>query len=184
MRKVLGAELPEGSPANTTLLLRRPSETVRQRLDNRATTTENLLPIVFAHVMLSGLVSIVTDPCVSLTDAELPSDTGAHSTVVIDELFPEKSKDYLKQPGNDCYRSTNGIRVHVQREALATFTNQALALSCVCKVVPRSAVPNGWVGIILGQNMGINRLVYKTVLRAILPARGECVPETVRGGFS
>ena len=57
----------------------------------------------------------------------------------------------------------------------------ALTLSCVCVVVPRSAVPNGRVGIILGQNMGINRLVYKSVPRAVLSARGESVPETIWG---
>lgn len=77
-----------------------------------------------------------------------------------DELLPEKFKDYLKQPENDCYRSADGIRVQI--DALITFTNQFLALSCVCAVVPRSAVPNCRVGIILcRENMGINRLVYK-----------------------
>lgn len=45
--------------------------------------------------MLYRLDSVATDPYVSLTNAEIPWDTGAHSTVVVDELLPEKSKDYL-----------------------------------------------------------------------------------------
>lgn len=45
--------------------------------------------------MLYRLDSIATDPYVSLTNAEILWDTGAHSTVVVDELLLEKFKDYL-----------------------------------------------------------------------------------------
>lgn len=145
----------------------------------RATITEKLLPIVSANVMVYGLGSTVTDPYLSLINTEVLWDTGAHSTVIVDELLPQKFKDYLEQPENDCYRSAVGIRVQI--DALITFTNQVLALSCVCVVVPRSAVPNRRVGILLGQHMGINRMVYKSVPRAVLSARGESVPETIWG---
>lgn len=145
----------------------------------RATITENLLPIVSANIMLYGLDSTATDPYVSLINTEVLWDTGAHSTVVVDELLPQKFKDYLEQPENDCYRSADGIRVQI--DALITFTNQVLALSCVCVVVPRSAVPTSRVGILLGQHMGINRMVYKSIPRAVLSARGESVPETIWG---
>ena len=110
---------------------------------------------------------------VSLAKAELLWDTGAHSAVVVDELLPQKFKDYLAQPEHDCYRSADGVRVQI--DALITFSNQVLALSCVCVVVPRSAVPNSRVGILLGQHMCINKLVYKSVPQAILCARGESV---------
>ena len=71
MRKVLGVERPESPSANTSLLLRRASENVRQTLDIRATITEKLLPIVSANVMLCGLDPVVTDPYVCLTNVEL-----------------------------------------------------------------------------------------------------------------
>lgn len=190
-----------GLPIRTTIDTRklrvpkRASENVRQTLIKeakewpelppphaltvRATITENLLPIVSANIMIYGLDSTATDPYVSLINTEVLWDTGAHSTVVVDELLPQKFKDYLEQPENDCYRSADGIRVQI--DALITFTNQVLALSCVCVVVPRSAVPNSRVGILLGQHMGINRMVYKSIPRAVLSARGESVPETIWG---
>lgn len=99
--------------------------------------------------------------------------------MVVDELLPQIFKDYLKHPDNDCYRSVDGVRIQI--DALITFTNQVLALSCVCVVVPRSAVPNSRVGIFLGQHMGINRMVYNSVPREILSARGESVSETIWG---
>ena len=86
-------------------------------------------------------------PYLSLINTEVLCDTGAHSTVVVDELLPQKFKDYLEQPANNCYRSADGIRVQI--DALITFSYQVLAVSCVCVVVPRSAVPNSRVGILL-----------------------------------
>lgn len=128
-----------------------------------------------------GLDAAADDPHVSLTQAELFWDTGAHSTVVVDELLPEAFKEYLAKPENDCYRSANGTRVQV--DALVAFSNHVLNISCVCVVVPRSVIPNSRVGILLGQNMCLNRLVYKSIPRAILSARGEKVPDTVWGGI-
>lgn len=197
----LNAQSSFGLPIRTTIdtgklgFPKRSSENVRQclikeaknwpelpsppALTIRATVTEKTMPLLSANVMLYGLDSTATDPFVSLANAELLWDTGAHSAVVVDELLPQKFKDYLAQPENDCYRSADGVRVQI--DALITFSNQVLALSCVCVVVPRSAVPNSRVGILLGQHMCINKLVYKSVPQAILCARGESVPETIWG---
>lgn len=140
---------------------------------------ENLVPVVSANITMYGLDARADDPHVSFTQAELLWVTGAPSTVVVDELLPEAFKEYLTKPENDCYRSANGIRVQV--DALVAFSNRVLDISCVCVVVPRSAIPNSRVGILLGQNMCLNRLVYKSIPRAILSARGENVPDTVWG---
>lgn len=93
--------------------------------------------------------------------------------------MPDTFKDYLTQPENECYSSEDGTRVQI--DALVAFSNNVLVISCVCVVVPRSAVPNSRVGILLGQNMCINRLVYKSIPRLILSARGEKVPDTIWG---
>lgn len=68
----------------------------------RAADTEKTLPLLSANVMLYGLDSTASDPFVSLAKAELLWDTGAHSAVVVDELLPQKFKDYLAQPEHDC----------------------------------------------------------------------------------
>ena len=148
-------------------------------LDVRATITERTLAVVSANLKLSGLDSLVGDPFAYLPDAELLWDTGAHSTVIVDEVLPEAFREYLKQPENDCYRTAGGTRVQI--DALIAFSNQVMEMSCVCVVVPRSAVPNAPVGIILGQCLAINRIVYKSVPREILVALGEDVPETIWG---
>lgn len=48
-------------------------------------------------------------------------------------------------------------------------------------MVPRSVVPNGRVGMILGQSGAIDRIIYKSVPKANLVARDEQGPETVWG---
>lgn len=100
----------------------------------------------------------------------------AHSTLILDELLPNDFKEYLMKPENNCYRLAGGTRVQV--DATIALSNRALQLSCVCVIAPRSAVPNGRVGIILGQNMAIDRLVCKSVPGAVLIARGDTVDET------
>lgn len=99
--------------------------------------------------MLYGLVSTAIDRFVSLAKAELFWDIGAHSAVVVDELLTQNFKDYLAQPENDCYRSAGGVPAQI--DAIIMFSNQVLALRCVCVVVPRSAVQNSRVGILLDQ---------------------------------
>lgn len=145
----------------------------------RASTVENLLPVVSANITMYGLDARADDPHVSFTQAELLWDTGAPSTIVVDELLPESFREYLTKPENDCYRSSNGTRV--QLDALVAFSNHVLDISCVSVVVPRSAIPNSRAGILLGQNMCLNRLVCRSIPRAILSARGEKVPDTVWG---
>lgn len=54
-------------------------------------------------------------------------------------------------------------------------------MNCICLVVPRSLVPNGRVSMILGQRGAIDRIIYKTVLKAKLVARGEQLSNTVCG---
>ena len=143
----------------------------------RPSIAENLLPVVSANITMYGLDASADDPHVSLTQAQLFWDTGAHSTVVVDELLPAAFKEYLTKPQNDCYRSPNRTRVQV--DALVAFSNHVLDISCVCVVVPRSVIRNSHVGILLGQNMCLNRLACKSIPRAILSARGEKVPDTV-----
>lgn len=42
-------------------------------------------------------------------------------------------------------------------------------------------MPNGRIGILLGHNGAIDHIVYKSVPRANLNARGEVLPSTVWG---
>lgn len=53
--------------------------------------------------------------------------------------------------------------------------------SCVCLVVPSSVMPNGRIGILLGQRGAIDRIIYKSVPRANLNGYGESLPPTIWG---
>lgn len=55
----------------------------------RVSIIENLLPVVSANVTMYGMDATADDTHVSLAQVELPWDTWAYSTVVVDELLQE-----------------------------------------------------------------------------------------------
>lgn len=144
-----------------------------------AQITERTLPTIPAGVRLTGIDGDYYDPHQVFTSIEILWDTGAHSCIVVDEMLSAEFRQYLKSPIHDPYRCDSGVRV--QADASISFSNTLLKISCICLVVPRSVVPNGRVGMILGQSGAIDRIIYKSVPKANLVARGEQVPETVWG---
>ena len=144
-----------------------------------AQITERTLPIVPAGVRLTGIDGNYDDPHQVFNSIEILWDTGAHSCIVVDEMLSAEFRHYLKSPIHDPYRCDSGVRVQV--DANISFSNTLLKISCICLVVPRSVVPNGRVGMILGQSGAIDRIIYKSVPKANLVARGEQLPETLWG---
>lgn len=69
-------------------------------------------------------------------------------------------------------RFTIPTRVRVQIDGEIRFSNT---------VVPRSVIPNERVGILLGRRGAIDRIIYRSVPRANINARGESLPPTVWG---
>lgn len=145
----------------------------------QAQITERILPTVPAGVRLTGIDGDYYDPHQVFSSIEILWDTGAHSCIVVDDTLSAEFRHYLKSPIHDPYRCDAGVRVQV--DANISLSNNILTISCICLVVPRSVVPNERVGMILGQSGAIDRIIYKSVPKANLAARGEQVPETVWG---
>lgn len=144
-----------------------------------AQITERTLPIVPAGVRLTGIDGNYDDPHQVFNSIKILWDTGAHSCIVVDEMLSAEFRHYLKSPIHDPYKCDSGVCVQI--DANISFSNTLLKISCICLVVPRSVVPNGRVGMILGQSGAIDRIIYKSVPKANLVARGEQVPETIWG---
>jgi hypothetical protein len=68
-------------------------------------------------------------------------------------------------------------------DAMIVLSNCTIELHAIVLVVPKSTVPNERVGILLGQIECINRLVYESIPRSILSARGEILENNVWGDF-
>ncbi|MCJ1346443.1 hypothetical protein MMC31_004660, partial [Peltigera leucophlebia] len=156
--------VPKKASENVRRVLRReapswPDSPPPHTLTIRASILESYLPLVSANISLYGLDASTDDPYVSLTQAQLLWDTGAHSTLIVDELLPEAFKEYLTKPENDCYRSASGTRV--QLDALIVFSNQILPISCVCVVVPRSVIADSRVGILFVESSMSNGVIPK-----------------------
>jgi hypothetical protein len=177
-------EVPKRSSAKLRQILQADAKTWTHAPDPyplcaRAQTTEQTLAVVQGSLRLSGIDSDPDEPEFGTTSSQLLWDTGAHSSIIVEDLLPVKFREYLSHSTHDPYRSENQLRVHV--DATIVFSNKVLEIGCIFLVVPRSAVPNGRVGIILGQRSLMDRLSYKCVPRRILVARGELVPETIWG---
>lgn len=145
----------------------------------RASITESKLPTITAAIRFSGIDGTLEDPEDKFDAVELLWDTGAHGTIVSEDLLSTEFRNYLTHPIHDAYRDESGIRVQIDGEI--GLSNTVLQINCICLVVPSSVMPNERVGILLGQNGAIDHIVYKSVPRANLNARGEALPSTVWG---
>lgn len=118
------------------------------------------------------------DPQQLFNNVEMIWDTGAHSTIVSDDMLSDAFRQYLTLPVHDPYRSDTGVNVQIDLEI--RFSNTVVHINSVCLVVPTSAIPNR-VGILLGQRGVIDRIIYTSVPRANLVARGLSPPPNVWG---
>jgi hypothetical protein len=58
-------------------------------------------------------------------------------------------------------------------DAMIVLSNCTMEMHALVMVVPKSMLPNERVGILFGQKECIDRLVYESIPRSILSARGE-----------
>lgn len=145
----------------------------------RANLTDSTLPTITAAVRLIGIDGEIQDPEEKFDAVELIWDTGAHGTVIAEDLLSPEFRDYLTHPIYNPYRNDTGVKVQIDGEIC--FSNTILRINCICLVVPSSVMPNGRIGILLGQKGAIDRIIYKSVPRANLNARGEALPPTIWG---
>lgn len=145
----------------------------------KAELYEAYLPTVRAEVVLKAVDCEDTDPSHVLEDVKMIFDTGAHCTIITEELLPRSFREYLKDPVHDPYRSSSGLSL--QMEASIALTNSPIAIDAIATVVPKVQMPNQLVGILFGQSSCIDRLTLRMIPRPILLAKGEDISEEFWG---
>ncbi len=145
----------------------------------RALVAEQTLATVSGSLRLCGIDSVLGDPEFTITSEPFLFDTGAHSCIIVEDLLPSDFRAYLRSPQNDPYRSEDRTRVQV--DGTFVFSNHTLEISTVFLIVPRRDIPNGLIGILIGQKGFLNRITYRSIPRDILVARGDPVGGDVWG---
>jgi hypothetical protein len=145
----------------------------------RAEVSERLIPSIYANISLRAIDGDDEDPVQVLNNTAMVFDTGAHRTIITEELLPRPFREWLQDPIHDPYRDQHGVTVQLDTEM--AFTNCALPLSMSVLIVPQARMPNSLVGVLFGQSGGIDRLSLQMRPRHILQAKGEQVPENVWG---
>jgi hypothetical protein len=141
---------------------------------------EMTLALVPCSLKIEGFDSDPGDPTVTFAEIDGLWDTGAHSSVIVEDLLPGNFLQYLKDPKHDPYRSSSGS-LRVQVSATLGFSNGAIQIEAIFVVVPRTAVPHERIGILLGQKTLIDRIVHLTTPIAVLLAKGFEMPDEVWG---
>jgi hypothetical protein len=62
-------------------------------------------------------------------------DTGAHHTLISEDILSAEFREYLKDKIHDPYRSEDGTRLQI--EANVVFTNSLILIIAVAVVVPK-----------------------------------------------
>lgn len=145
----------------------------------RASMTEKTLPMVKANLTLSGIDSTSTDPSEVLKSVDMLWDTGAHQTIITEDLLSDSFREYLRDHQHDPYRFHDGLRL--QMDAIIGLSNVPVKIAAIIMVVSKSVVPNGRVGVLFGQRQCIDHLSYRSIPRRILERKAEEITKDMWG---
>ena len=178
--------LPFPKPASEEKRKRLKEEAMSNPLDYEpyaitihASITEKTLPVVKGRVELRGVDCTNDDPIELLEQVDMIWDTGAHRTIITEDLLSESFRQFLKDSRHDPYRLNNELRL--QMDGVIGLSNFPVAITAIVLVVPKSVMPNEHIGILFGQQSCINSISYHSIPRCILQAKGEHIEEEVWG---
>ena len=130
---------------------------------------------------LSGVLDVTaidgdsSDTPISIRSDYCLWDSGAHMSLISDDLIREQDPEFLDNDIHEPYRLADGLSVQVT--GLFGFSGCELNISTVFVVMPLQRIPNQRSGIILGQSGFIDQIVFESTPRAILQKRGETVKD-------
>ncbi|KAJ5246023.1 hypothetical protein N7468_001006 [Penicillium chermesinum] len=143
--------------------------------------TNPYIPTVRGTLSLQGIDGNVGETTCKI-NAQMIFDTGAGYTTVAEELLPESFRRYLQDPIHDPYRSADGVICQV--EAQIALSNRSAVSTSIASITPASRMPNGFVGVLFGQNTCINRLNIQLTPRSVLIAKGEDISDSFWGDIT
>ena len=132
---------------------------------------EKSIALVPCSFTIRGVDAGPDDPNVKLSNIDAIWDTGAHISVIVEDMLPSSFLEHLKDPIHEPYKDPTGTRVQVS--AYVAFSNTAVRIEAVFLVVPKRVVPNERVGVLLGQHSLINRTTHFMTSRDMLRAKGS-----------
>jgi len=109
---------------------------------------EVALAVVPCSLKIESIDGILGDPTVTFAEIDGIWDTGAHVSVIVEDLLPEYLLQNLKDPKHDPYRDSSGIP-RVRDSAILGFLNSAIKIKAIFLIIPKTVVPNERVGILL-----------------------------------
>ncbi|KAI2677984.1 hypothetical protein CBS147355_4985 [Penicillium roqueforti] len=140
---------------------------------------DSCLPLIRANITLKGIDGNEQDLTCELEEVEMVFNTGAHRTIITEELLSPAFREYLRDPIHDLYRSPDGIAVQV--DSSLALSNSCTSIDAVALILPKAKMPNQLVGILFGQISCIDRLSLRAIPRHVLLARGEGVSDQLWG---
>lgn len=146
----------------------------------RAGVEDRALPTIQSHIRISPVEDEETSEL--LQNAKMVWDTGAHKTIISEDLLSDELRRCLEKPDNDPYRSESGLSVQVTM--VVGFSNSPVEIETIALVCPRHLMPDHYSGILFGQSGCIDSLVYTSTPRKILLLQGEEVSNDIWGDIT
>ncbi|KAJ5420332.1 hypothetical protein N7465_002851 [Penicillium sp. CMV-2018d] len=127
----------------------------------RPALKDSFLPMIRADLGVRRLDGRETDPVRDLKGMNLIFNTGAHRTIIAEELLCTSFREYLGDPVHDPYRRNDCLSVHL--DVGIALSNCPVTMDLVAAVIPTSKMLNHLVGILFGQAGCIDRLGFPAV---------------------
>lgn len=157
----------------------RPSDLKRNpHVTVKATLEDGKIACVPGRLKMSAMDAdpLEHDEFLDLMVEECMIDTGAAFCIISSDLVPTSFYNSEAHAGYSILH-----RIGVQVNGIFSFSNSLVEVDTVFHLMPVSEIPNGRSGVILGQNGFLDRMVIRSIPRAILEARGEQVDERFWG---
>ena len=141
----------------------------------KAKLDERKLAALSGAINVSAIDAESSDPEILLRSDYCLWDSGAHLSIISDDLIQEQSPSFLDDDIHAPYRQANGVGI--QMSGVFKFSNIEVNIAAIFFVTPLQRIPNQRSGIILGQSAFMDRMVFESIPRAILQKRGEIVKD-------
>ena len=138
---------------------------------------DRLLSVISGHIRLTALDGNNISPFTLVKSDACLFDTGTQITCITENLLSEEFKRYITEdPIFEGSRYDSGATA-VQLDGLFSFSGSMLKINTMVKIYPPGRMINGRSGVIIGQLLFIDSLMYRTIPKSVLVAKGQVCDE-------
>lgn len=134
--------------------------------------SEASLPLLYANVSLEAMDVEESDLSAqgSLDNIRVLWDTGAHITIITEDILPKAFLEHIRGPAYSLYQQPKGYAI--QTAITLQLSNCNRRFETIAMVRSVDSVPNGFSGIIAGQHSLLNTIEYRVVPCRVLEEKG------------